>query len=89
MAGEECRSCRAPVTWAEKFPAELNDRGLPKTVPVDAGSHDDPNGTLAVWRDGGVLRARYLKKGEEPAQGQHRGISHFATCPSAAQWRSR
>jgi hypothetical protein len=92
----ECGSCHTPIDWAEKTPVELNDKGLPKTIPINHDSVDDPAGRIEVWREsitgeGGqpylVLRARYLKKGESPAQGHHSGVSHFATCVQAAQWR--
>ena len=97
---EECNSCHAPIDWAVKFPEEMNDRDMPRTIPIDHGSVDDPKGNIAVWRgqplatnDGipgpALLYARYLKKGEEPKPGEHRGISHFATCAQADQWRSR
>jgi len=100
MPSTECASCHQEIDWAEKFPVELNDRGLPKTIPVNHNSADDPAGTIEVWRESVtvaegppdgyvVLYARYLKKGESPAPGHHRGVSHFATCPQAGQWRSR
>jgi hypothetical protein len=80
---EECRSCHHPIDWA------VNVEGL-KPNPVNHDSAGDPKGNLEVWRSGdGLLRYRYLKKGEEPAPGRRRGISHFATCPNRDQWRSR
>lgn len=95
MPAEECRSCKAEIWWVEKTPVELNDKGLPKTIPINADSVDDPKGNIEIWSevisaDNGHLRAyrgRYLKKGEVPAEGHHRGISHFSTCPQAGKWR--
>lgn len=95
----ECASCHAEIDWAEKFPMELNDKGLPKTIPVNHDSVDDPAGKIEVWSEpvipvnGGaparVLYARYLNKSHpHPQPGHHRGVSHFATCPQAGQWRS-
>jgi len=101
MAGatEECRSCHAPVWWAQKFPVELNDSGLPKTMPVNPDSLDDPKGNVEVWTekvipvvDGGhawVMHFRYLRKGQEPEPGHRRAASHFSTCPEAGQWRRK
>jgi hypothetical protein len=97
----ECGSCHAPVYWCVKSPEELQDkgpnRGKPKTAPVDVASVGAADGKLEVWsepvipvRDGGaayVLRFRYLKRGEEPAEGHKRATSHFATCPDAGSWR--
>jgi hypothetical protein len=94
----ECGSCRQEVWFCEKVPFETNDRGLPKTAPVNANSIGDPKGTIEVWSerlptDGGAqlwaLYFRYLKKGEEVTPGRKRAVSHFATCPQAGQWRSR
>jgi len=86
-----CGSCQAEIDWAVKHPDEINPKnGKLKTTPVNRDSADDPKGNLAVWYDGeGVLRFRYLRKGETPEPGQHRGISHYATCPQADQWRNR
>jgi hypothetical protein len=94
---QECNSCRAPIWWCEKQPTELNDRGLPKMAPIDHASVGDPNGNIEVWstevipvKDGEPVRAlffRYLRKGQQPAEGHKRAISHFATCPEAGQWR--
>ena len=78
----ECRSCQITVDWAT-----LPDG---KTIPIDRSSAGDPTGNLAVRRtDTGTLEVRYLKGGEEPEPGEKRGISHFATCPQAANWRER
>ncbi len=92
-----CRSCRAPVDWAAKFPEERDDKGRPKTMPVNPDAV--PNGNLEVWRQpvipttttapATVLYYRYLRKGEQPAPGRERRVSHFATCPDARQWRTR
>jgi hypothetical protein len=91
---EMCRSCHAEIDWAYMDPGyvkpgEEHLKGnRPKANPVNHDSVDDPDGNLAVWRDGdGVLRYRYLRNGDVPAPGEHRGISHFATCPESARWR--
>lgn len=100
MTSTECGSCHAEVDWAQKFPLELNDKGLPKAVPVNHGSAGDPAGKLEVWREpvigtadgrqaATVLYFRYLKKDETPAPGHHRGVSHFGTCPDAGSWRRK
>jgi len=74
-----CGSCGTVIDWA------LLPTG--KRIPVDRASAGDPNGNLAVKRDGGKLHARYLKAGQQPEGGEKRGISHFATCPQADQHR--
>jgi len=81
-----CRSagCQAEIDWAMSV---ARPGAQPSKMPVDRASADDPAGNLAVWRDGGTLRFRVLGKGEEPGPGEHRGISHYATCPAAASWR--
>jgi hypothetical protein len=75
------------------------EHARPKTMPIDHDSVDDPKGNLEVWSElvfksvqdvsVTVLRFRYLKQGESPTEGKHRGISHYATCPQAGQWRGR
>lgn len=83
---EECRSCHAAIDWA--YAPEADPDGKVKSHPVDHDSADKPGGKLAVWRDdSGVLRYRYLRKGDQLRRGEHTGISHFATCPNAAQHR--
>lgn len=79
----ECTTCHAEVDWA------LSIDGT-KRNPIDHGSADAPKGNLEVWYDGQhVLRYRYLRRGEEPGYGRHRGMSHFSTCPDADQHRRR
>jgi len=83
---EECRSCGASIDWA--FAPEPDENGKVKSNPIDHGSADDPHGNLIVWRDKtGVLRFRYKRKGVALGPGEHTGISHFATCRQADQWR--
>lgn len=78
----ECRSCQIPVDWGT-----LPDS---KAIPIDRSSAGDPKGNLAVRRtDAGTLKVRFLKADEQPEPGEKRGISHFATCPQAANWRER
>jgi hypothetical protein len=100
MASEECKSCRAPIWWCVKDPEEINPKThLPKTNPINAESIGDPKGNIEVWSEpvipvkngepAYVLKFRYLKKGQEPAEGHRRAISHFATCEHADQWRGR
>lgn len=99
MATEECRSCRAPIYWCEKFPVELNDKRMPKTMPINADSIGDPTGKVEVWsepvipttegRPAYVLHFRYLNQTHPvPDEGHKRAISHFATCKQADSWRN-
>jgi hypothetical protein len=75
-----CGSCDASIVWAT----------LPsgKLMPLDATP--TPDGNIAARRlDNGDLQARVLKAGEEPAEDERRGTSHFQTCVNAAQHRQR
>jgi len=75
-----CSLCPAEIDWA------LLPSG--KRLPIDRASADDPKGNLAVRRHAdGKLTVRYLKRSEEPDAGEHRAISHFATCPAADSFR--
>lgn len=75
-----CKSCSGAIEWA------ILPTG--KLMPLDAQPVAD--GNIAARRDDrGDLVARVLKVGEQPADGERRGTSHFATCPNAAAHRRR
>jgi hypothetical protein len=73
--------------------AEL--RSAPHVVPPTAGAGVlCPTCHLAsavrqVHPNTGALHYRYLKKGDELRPGEHRGRSHFSSCPNARQHRNR
>ncbi len=71
-----CRSCGAAIEWV------LTDSG--KSMPVDTQPRAD--GTLVLSTENDVLRAR--SPGLFDA-GKPRYVSHFATCPQAAQHRRK
>jgi hypothetical protein len=57
-------------------------------MPLDA--IPVPDGNIAARRDAkGDLLARVLKAGDELAEGERRGTSHFQTCVNAAQHRRK
>jgi hypothetical protein len=100
MATTECGSCHQEVYWCLKDPPEVNDKGKPKTNPVNPESVGQPGGNLEVWsepviptRSGEpayVLKFRYRRKTDGPlAEGHKLAVSHFATCPDADKWRRR
>jgi hypothetical protein len=82
----ECKSCGAPIRWA------WTDKD--KRMPLDAEPSEKGNMEIIGYgtKDGTTEPiVRVLKKGEgdtlpglEPPP---RYISHFATCPDAAQHR--
>jgi hypothetical protein len=71
----KCRSCGAEIEWAEWEDSR-------KAVPLDVGT--SPNGNLAV-ANGKVHR--YAEQDRRLAR--DRRVSHFSTCPDAADWRGR
>jgi len=80
--------CTADIDWAispEPNPAT----GRRSRMPVDHDSAGNPTGNLAVWRnrDTGTLHFRVLRKDEELARGEIRGMSHYATCADPARFR--
>lgn len=77
-----CGSCKADIVWAITV-------ATGKRIPLDAQPSED--GNVAVHRDqvNGELIARVLKDGEQTGPWEHRGVSHFATCPNADQHRKR
>lgn len=74
-----CRSCGAPVEWAETLGG--------KAIPLDLEERPDGNlRVVEVTRRGAPIVA-YLSKEAlgHPAAG--RRVTHFATCPNAASHR--
>jgi 5'-3' exonuclease len=81
-AHDVCQSprCRQKIRWA------VTEAG--EEMPVDYAP--DPAGRLVRFmRAPGDWRIRVLKKGEEPAAGETRWTSHYATCPEATRFRGR
>lgn len=72
--GATCSSCGAPILWTIS----------PKhqRMPVDPEPVANGNLTLAAHFDGTVVYSRV-----EPSEGTH--VSHFSTCPDAAEHRRR
>lgn len=75
-----CSSCKAPIRWKE-----IGDAG--KQHPVDV--RPAPNGNILIQDDG---TARIVSRPELDTLRASRVplfLSHFATCPNAAQHRKR
>lgn len=77
-----CNACPAPMVWAVS-------ESTGKSIPLDALAV--PDGNLVYVRqltDGGAPRpvVRHLKRDEDPGP-VPRFKTHFATCPSAPQFR--
>lgn len=74
-----CRSCRAPIVWAETAGG--------KRMPVDA--EPAPLGNIALTElDDGRVHASVVAEGAVLLTEQPLHLSHFATCPNADQHRS-
>ncbi len=71
-----CRSCGATIRWVTMQPSG-------KLMAVDDAP--SPEGNIVV--SGG--KASVLSKDEAKTFKGHRFLSHFATCPDAASWRSK
>lgn len=87
----QCRTCRAPVLW-------VINSGSGKREPLDPEPREDGNieivGQESLATDGMESSAmipvvRHLTGDELPLFGDapERYVSHFATCPDAAQHR--
>lgn len=74
----KCKSCGAEIIWV---PTESG-----KMMPCDAkpiSYREDDNGSLTlVTSDGRVIKAK-----ADATSDTFGYISHFATCPSANEWR--
>lgn len=77
-----CRSCDAPITWTTNVVTG-------KRMPVDPEPVEHGNIVLTSGNNG--PESRVLTKDELAKRPTKRGLylSHFATCPSAAQHRRR
>jgi hypothetical protein len=73
---DRCRSCNAPIRWAQ---TEVG-----RAIPLDAEPVQGGNIELTTTtnRHGAVVQVARIVEGGE-------WQSHFATCPNAAQHRRR
>lgn len=79
---ELCRTCRSEIVWG----TDASTRSL---MPVDADP--SPNGNISVWVDAAgaahLVTLSRAKASATRAAGKELHLSHFASCPDAAQWR--
>ncbi len=76
-----CRSCKAPIRWVQL----ADSTGDRKPHPIDA---EPETGNIAVARfPDGLLYGRICTPADPILAAERRCLSHFATCPSAAQHR--
>lgn len=79
-AAARCRSCRAPIVWAQT----VNGDAMPVNAAPDAG------GNVMLGLERGQLKAHTLKRGQAAgarAAGRELYRSHFADCPDAKHHR--
>lgn len=77
-ARNHCRSCGAPMVWV------LTRSG--GHMPLDPEPSPRGNIVLELGPNDQTV-SRVLRADEEPASGQLRWLSHFATCPNAKEHR--
>lgn len=81
-----CRSCGAVIVWT------FTPKG--RRMPLDPESVSDGNvivtGHIQGGKDHGTPTVTVLRAGELPLQpGEPLYVSHFSTCPQAAQHRRK
>lgn len=77
----ECRSCGAPIVWVM-----IAKSG--KKMPVDRDPVADGNiRLLATSHSDGTPLVAYVKRDDLETLPHERHVSHFATCPNAAEHR--
>lgn len=70
-----CRSCGAPIRWAKT----TNGEAIPlDPAPVTGGNIELCDGVAHVFTPGQIALFQ-----------RERFVSHFVTCPHAAQWRRK
>jgi hypothetical protein len=69
-----CRSCGATIHWV------MTERG--RAMPIDVKPNALGN---VVFKSDGRVRVTH----DDPAAGETRWLSHFATCPHAREHRVR
>jgi hypothetical protein len=80
----ECRSCKAPIVWTRTAKG--------KSMPCDLQPSDA--GTFYLFRRPDVIEAVYSASTDPrvekaKARGDKRYVSHFSSCPQAAQHRGK
>lgn len=78
-----CTSCQAELVWTLTVPGTR--------MPVDVAP--TPTGNVRLDLDGFTIRATVTPDATpdmfDPTDSGFRYLSHFATCPDAAAWRSQ
>src|SRR5262245_36420103 len=82
LATQKCRTCRAPVIWAEHY--RTGRRMIFDAEPTEDGTWLIRAGE-ASFADGLVAYPVSTVSIEEAAAGKYR-CPHFATCPDAPAW---
>lgn len=77
---EECSTCHAPIIWA------ITERD--KRAPFDAEPAAGGTAILSWSAGETAVHSRILRVAQREGRTDLR-LSHFATCPDAAEWRSR
>lgn len=82
-----CSSCQAPIIWAEF-------KATGTRAPLDAEPVPDGNLAIASWRPDGtalIVLADTVQGGQLALDTAppERWVTHFATCPNAAEHRRR
>ena len=72
----DCARCYAAIRWAK------TPKG--KAIPIDAMPPEDGRANVVLSRD---LLGELLATTVKPGEGTH--VSHFATCPYAAEFRRK
>jgi hypothetical protein len=80
--------CTAEIDWAVR-PDGKQRHPFTRPAPCPGpGEHVcTHSGNFALWFAGGRAYYRPLRDGEHLTEREHRAVSHYATCPDAAEFR--
>ena len=79
-ATSRCKACHAPIRWARNAKTD-------KSMPLDPDADPDGNIWIVGFENGTPVFEVAGTPAEVPANEPLRYLSHFVTCPAAAEFR--
>ena len=81
---EPCKTCRAPIVWAQTTTA-----GKPMPLNPTPSEHGNVNVSIVAGVPVATVIGRPAARAAMRANGMPLYLSHFTDCPHAHDWRTR